>query len=51
MDMAAKHVADRRGFRGERLSDHWYLKDLIRERPFNLKGVGGGYGFFLKKIF
>ena len=22
----------------------------VRERPFNLKG-GGGYGFFLKKIF
>jgi hypothetical protein len=26
-------------------SDGWF-----RERPFNLKG-GGGYGFFLKKIF
>ena len=23
--------------------------DNIRERPFNLKGGGGGYGFFLNK--
>jgi hypothetical protein len=25
------------------------IKNIIRERPFNLKGVG--YGFILKKIF
>jgi hypothetical protein len=24
-----------------------YVTDILRERPFNLKG--GGYGFFLKK--
>jgi hypothetical protein len=25
----------------------WFC--LFRERPFNLKGAGGSYGFFLKK--
>ena len=28
-----------------------FLSTLARERPFNLKGWGGGYVFFSKKIF
>ena len=32
-------------------SDCFACNNGVRERPFNLKGEGGGYGFFLKKIF
>ena len=27
----------------------FFISEMLRERPFNLKGGGGGYGFFLKK--
>ena len=30
-------------------SDIWGMFNPFRERPFNLRGGGGGYVFFLKK--
>ena len=29
---------------------HDHIDYIVRERPFNLKGGEGGYGFFLKNI-
>ena len=37
--------------KGEIVEQKWKIGTSLRERPFNLKGGGGGLWFFSKKIF